>query len=323
MSRRPYLLRAVLAASGLLSAGLLAAAPAMADGTAPPWAPGGVSQDQNAVGGLTFYDASGNVITGGPTASAPFAAFVQGRNQTRAVTWTDTKAALFAYLPQEGQTPDLWTSNELMGLASTYPNGSAPGSLATSPLPLYTGANDDTTLATVESDFPNNSATAGYAHVYELRLHTNAPGHTLSTQYDYADISIDDTAHTWTLVFTPGAPATAPGAPTGVHATASNAAATVSWTAPANTGGAAITGYDVQKSSNGGTSWTSVSTAFHTSTATSHVVTGLANGTAYIFRVAAINSAGTGAYSTPSTAVTPTADSSSLTISTPKSTAYG
>jgi len=44
------------------------------------------------------------------------------------------------------------------------------------------------------------------------------------------------------------------------------------------------------------------------STATTRTVTGLTNGTAYTFRVAAVNGIGTGAYSTASAAVTPTAD---------------
>lgn len=43
------------------------------------------------------------------------------------------------------------------------------------------------------------------------------------------------------------------------------------------------------------------------STATTRTVTGLTNGTAYQFRVAAVNGIGTGAYSTASSAVTPTA----------------
>jgi titin len=46
---------------------------------------------------------------------------------------------------------------------------------------------------------------------------------------------------------TPMAPATAPGAPTGVSATAGNGSATVSWTAPAADGGSAITAYDVTR----------------------------------------------------------------------------
>ena len=93
------------------------------------------------------------------------------------------------------------------------------------------------------------------------------------------------------------------GAPTSVSAYARNAQATVSWTAPVDNGGYAITDYAVQYSSNGGTSWTTF--ADGTSTATTATVTGLTNDTAYVFRVAAINGAGTGPYSSATSSVTP------------------
>jgi len=97
-----------------------------------------------------------------------------------------------------------------------------------------------------------------------------------------------------------------PAAPTSVTATAGNAQATVSWTAPTGViAQAPITDYVVQFSSNSGSSWTTFSDG--TSTATSATVTGLTNGTAVQFRVAAVNAVGTGSYSTASTAVTPTA----------------
>jgi hypothetical protein len=105
---------------------------------------------------------------------------------------------------------------------------------------------------------------------------------------------------TWSVVFT----TSVTGSPTAVVATPGNGQATVSWTAPTNTGGSTITGYDVEYSSNGGGSWTSASTAFHSSTATTQTVTGLTNGTSYTFRVAAINAVGTGTYSAASAAVT-------------------
>jgi 5-hydroxyisourate hydrolase-like protein (transthyretin family) len=100
----------------------------------------------------------------------------------------------------------------------------------------------------------------------------------------------------------------APGKPTGVGGNPSNAQVTVSWTAPVDNGGSPIQGYDVQYSSNSGASWTSASATFHSSTATQQTVTGLTDGTAYLFRVAAINAYGTGSYSDPSSPVTPQAD---------------
>jgi hypothetical protein len=66
-----------------------------------------------------------------------------------------------------------------------------------------------------------------------------------------------------------------------------------------------ITDYTVQYSSNSGSSWTTFTRS--ASTTASATVTGLTNGTAYTFRVAGVNGVGTGAYSTASSAVTPTA----------------
>jgi hypothetical protein len=321
--RNRLAVRAAVAAgvTAALAGGLFVGIPAAGQGTAPPWA----GQDQNAVGGLSFFDASGAPVTSGSTSTAPFAAYAQGRVKTRNEPWTDTKAILYAYVPQLGQTPDIWSADEQIGSSSAYPNSGAPAALGTSPLPLNTGLANDLSLEEIAADFPNPSTTAGYENVYEIRMRTNAPQQTLSDQYLYADITVNLATHTWALVYTPDGPVTAtvPGAPSGVHATAGNAAATVSWTAPAVTGGAAITGYDVQFSANSGATWTPGSSTFHTSTATSHVVTGLTNAKPYLFRVAAINSVGTGGYSPNSAPVTPVADPSSLLISATSSVRYG
>ena len=99
-------------------------------------------------------------------------------------------------------------------------------------------------------------------------------------------------------------PLTVPGAPTGV--TGSNATQTsidVSWTAPANTGGAAIDSYLVSASKDGGATWTlwSPNTASPTTT---YTWTGLKPGTQYTFRVYAHTSAGYGPPSAASQTVT-------------------
>jgi hypothetical protein len=105
---------------------------------------------------------------------------------------------------------------------------------------------------------------------------------------------------------TTGAPAvTAPDAPTIGTATAGNASATVRWTAPTNDGGAAITGYSVKVLNSTETQVGALRTTG--GSATSLTVTGLTNGTAYHFQVAATNSAGTGTFSASSNTVTPAA----------------
>ncbi|MDP9905360.1 fibronectin type III domain-containing protein [Arthrobacter bambusae] len=102
---------------------------------------------------------------------------------------------------------------------------------------------------------------------------------------------------------TPTAP-TAPAPPTGVSATAGNASAVVSWTAPGN-GGSPITSYAVTPST-GGTALAPV-TVSGSPPATTATVTGLSNGTAYTFTVTATNAVGTSAPSAASAPVTPTA----------------
>jgi len=94
--------------------------------------------------------------------------------------------------------------------------------------------------------------------------------------------------------------ATVPGLPSSVSAAAGDARATVEWSAPAFTGGTAITGYTVTASPGGRTcAWTSGPLTC--------AMTGLTNGTAYTFTVRAANAVGVGAASSASNAVTPSA----------------
>jgi hypothetical protein len=99
---------------------------------------------------------------------------------------------------------------------------------------------------------------------------------------------------------TPQASAT-PSAPTGVSATPATGQAQVSWTAPA-ANGSQITGYTITPYI--GTTAQSP-TQISNGSATSGIVTGLTNGTAYTFTVSATNSVGTGSASSASSAVTP------------------
>ena len=83
---------------------------------------------------------------------------------------------------------------------------------------------------------------------------------------------------------------TVPGAPINLVADATDGAVTLTWEAPENDGGSEITDYEVRI--NGRGSWISIG-----STHTAHTVTGLTNGTVYVFQVRAVNAAGSSPYS--------------------------
>ncbi len=101
----------------------------------------------------------------------------------------------------------------------------------------------------------------------------------------------------------PATPATVPGSPTSVVAVSGNKQLALTWAAPASNGGSNITDYLVKYSSNGGSTWTNF--VHPVSTVPSLTVTGLTNGTAYVFKVIAKNAVGISLPSANSAPVTP------------------
>ena len=99
----------------------------------------------------------------------------------------------------------------------------------------------------------------------------------------------------------PSTPASVPGAPTGVAAKVIDVGTfNLSWTAPASDGGAAITGYDIEESADGG-EWVALG---RTETAATNIdIVDVVPGMSYRYRVAAVNSAGRGVFSQPSAPV--------------------
>src|SRR5205085_6791954 len=97
---------------------------------------------------------------------------------------------------------------------------------------------------------------------------------------------------------------TAPQPPTGLTTTTfSSSQINLSWTAPSNNGGSAITGYKIERSADGGTTWSAI-VANTGSTGTTYSNTGLATNTTYTYRVSAINSVGTSSPSNTASATT-------------------
>ena len=88
------------------------------------------------------------------------------------------------------------------------------------------------------------------------------------------------------------APAVAPGIPTGLTAIASgHSQINLTWTAPDNNGGAVITGYKIEVSTDGSSDWTDL-VADTGSTAITYAHTGLTAATTRHYRVSAINEIG-------------------------------
>ena len=95
----------------------------------------------------------------------------------------------------------------------------------------------------------------------------------------------------------------APTPPTGVMATVADSSAGVSWTAPSSTGGSPITSYVV--TAYDGCTIQGSMTVTGSPPATSMTFTGLTNGTAYTFKVTAVNANGAGPPSAASNVVVP------------------
>ena len=89
---------------------------------------------------------------------------------------------------------------------------------------------------------------------------------------------------------TPGTP----GAPRELRAVAAHGQATLLWTAPADPGASALTGYEYRHSGDGGETWLPDWTKVPGGPVEEHTVSGLANAAAYVFGVRAVNAFGPG-----------------------------
>jgi predicted phage tail protein len=156
----------------------------------------------------------------------------------------------------------------------------------------------------VEYSSNSGSTWAAFADGTSTATSATVPGLTNGTSYTFRVAAVNGLgAGSYSTASNAVTAASTPGVPTGVSGTRGNTQVAVTWSAPASNGGSAISDYIVQYSSNSGSTWTTFSDG--TSTTTSATVTGLANGTGYTFRVAAVNAIGTGTYSSASSAVTP------------------
>jgi hypothetical protein len=207
----------VVGASALAIAGasVLASAGAASASVPSPWEP-----DPNSLGSIVFYDASGNVITGGNNLSqiASYFAATSGPSAP-----TANKATLYFAAPNHALATGAWF-NGIVSASTTFPNAAAPAPLNTLTKPLVTAAAGDADLtaflATATLD-----PTANYANIIQVRLKDSGPGGVGSgTKYWETNISYNSANGTWavndpvstpttaSISATPPSPQTLPGA---------------------------------------------------------------------------------------------------------------
>lgn len=109
---------------------------------------------------------------------------------------------------------------------------------------------------------------------------------------------------------------TPPSAPTGLNAAAISASQiNLSWTVPFTDGGSPITGYTIQRSSDGGSSWSTIVSSTG-STSTTYSDTGLSASQTYTYQVEALNSVGSSPPSNTASLTTSPPTNSTITVNT-------
>ena len=245
---------------------------------------------------ITLYTVSsspgGFTCTTTGATSCVVTGLTNGVGYTFSVTATNSVGASVASSPSNvaipATVPDAPTGVVAVGgNTNATISWSAPANDGGAPITLYTVSSSVGGLSCTTSSSTScvvNGLSNGTTYTFTV-VATNAAGNSLASAPSNAIV-----------------PAGAPGAPTNVVGTPGNAQVSLTWSAPANDGGSPITSYTVEYATSPYSNWI---IATSSATSTSYVVTGLTNGTAYEFQVAATNATTTGPWSSPSAPVTP------------------
>jgi hypothetical protein len=220
---------ATIAGVGVMAGGGAAFAAGGGGGT-PPWYP--ISPAP--YGSIIFYNAQGQVITGGQLSAHGLGAYAVASTASPDPS-VYSEATLELYTPLTTENPLEWTGTPDSS-ASTFPNTSAPGVVGATTNPTVTTSASATTLASYIAGNPNTTGTD--ANLYDVRMIESAPGVSPDTNFWDTVISVNTTAGTWsvdypdytqntttTLTATPPSPQTAPAGAITLTATVSPATA--------------------------------------------------------------------------------------------------
>ncbi|HYK33783.1 MAG TPA: hypothetical protein VEV63_17555 [Streptosporangiaceae bacterium] len=201
-------------------------------GPTPPWES---SISPAPAGAITFYNAQGQVVTGGSITASGLGVFAAASTIASAPQYT--KATLFVFTPVSGENPGLW-SGEQISSSTTFPNAAAPGQLGTTANPVETNSGTDVSMSSYISAFPNTQTAAGYVGLYDVRMKVTGAGVPAQAAYWDTVISVDTTNNTWSVDFpdftqntttaltaSPPSPQTAPASPVTLTATVAPATA--------------------------------------------------------------------------------------------------
>ena len=203
----------------------------------------------------------------------------------------------------------LWTSSGTLLASATFSGETASGwqqVLFSSPVSISANTTYVAGYLAPKGHYsvtqPGFSSSVDNAPLHALANATSVNGvYAYSSSSTFPSSSYQASNYFADVLFTPAA-ASAPGAVSGVTATAGMGSATVSWTAPST--GSAPTTYKVTPYI--GSTAQTATTITGTPPATTATISGLTGGTSYTFTVTASNSAGSGPESSQSNAVTPT-----------------
>lgn len=183
----------------------------------------------------------------------------------------------------------------------------------------------DITDYNIKYSADNGTSWVDYEHVPQIELSIRVSGLTNGSNYLFkvASVSAEGLSELSVSSSSLTPLSIVPSAPSNVVAVSALNSAHLTWDVPSDNGGSIISGYIVQYSSDNGSSWTSSNDPLYlfsddVSTTRNLTVTNL-SAVPYIFRVAAINSVGSGSYSSVSNSVTPSGAAEVTPTPTPSS----
>lgn len=250
---------------------------------------------------ITTYTATASPGGAFGTCAGPAACTVTVTGLSNGTAYTFTVTATNAI----GTSASSGASNSATPKANQTISFGNPGALNFGTSPTLTAS------ATSGLAVTFSSSTTGVCTITSGGALTSVTAGSCTIDADQPGNASTSAAPTVTRTFTVNA--IVPGAPTVGTATAGDTQATVTFTAPASTGGASIMFYTVTANPGGATG---------TGPNSPIAVTGLTNGVSYTFTVTGTNSAGTGATSAASNAVTP-ASPQAITFTNPGTQNFG